>query len=241
MIKATGFNRDLALFAAYATIVHESDTAIAAHITGATATASATISATGHAFTVGQRIIREDTGTGWTEIPAAFPLYVVAASAGVSFGVALTEGGAAISTTGTAGAFHACEVFYAEPLTDDSSVPEMAQVKRRGDNGVSGLVSEDMKETASAWGFGLDEALRTLDIFNGVDVGTSLGYDTIYVRDAKDITSKVRKKSERFRGSLASAGNITYGDGDYTRPKLKLSAVKPDGSQVTWTRNATVS
>ena len=240
MITANGFSRAKALYAAFATIVHESDTAIAAAVSGGSASASATIALTGHAFTVGQRIIRQDSGTGWTEVPAGIPLFVVAAEAGVSIGVSLTEGGTAISTTGTAGKFHAAEVFYAEPLANDSATPEFAYIKRRGMAGLEGNAAQQLKSTTSEWSWPLDEALRVLDLFGGCDVGQSLGYNRIYVRDAADLTTKARKVSERFYGSITTGQSGSDGGGEFSKPQLKLSALKPDGSQVTWSTNQTV-
>lgn len=240
MILANGFNRANALYAAFATIVHESDAAIAAKVTGGTATASATIALAGHAFTVGQRVIRS-AGSGWTNIPADVPLFVVAAVASTSIGVSLAEGGVAISDTGTDAAFHACEVFYAEPLNNDSAPPEFAYIKRRGMGGLEGNAAQMLKSTTGEWSWPLDEALRVLDLFGGADVGQSLGYNKIYVRDAADIASKVRKVSERFYGSITTSSNANDGGGEFSKPSLKLTATKPDGSQVVFTKNVTVA
>ena len=241
MILANGFSRAKALYAAFATIVHESDTNIAAAIDDAAATASAVITSTDHTYVVGQRIMRQALGTGWTEIPAGIPLFVVAAVASTSFSVSLTEGGEAITATGSDGVFHACEVFYAEPLSNDSATPEFAYIKRRGMTGLEGNAGQQLKSTTSEWSWPLDEALRVLDLFGGCDVGQSLGYNRIYVRDAADIASKVRKVSERFYGSVTTGQNGSDGGGEFSKPTLKLSALKPDGSQVTWQTNQTVA
>ena len=240
MIQANGFNRALAVYAAFATIVHETDAAITAAVTGCSVSAATAISKTAHGFTVGQRIIRHDTGTGWSAIPAGIPLFVVAAATD-TFGVALTQGGAAISDTGTDGAFHVAEVFFAEPLNNDSKAPEFAQINRRGMNGLEGLAAQQIKSTTSEWSWTVDEDLRLLTLFGGYDVGQSLGYNTIYIRDAADASSKVRKKSERFYGAITPAQNSNYGGGDFSKPRLKLSATKPDGSQVSWLTNVTLT
>lgn len=71
-------------------------------------------------------------------------------------------------------------------------------------------------------------------------MGQSLGYNRIYVRDAADLTTKARKVSERFYGSITTGQAGSDGGGEFSKPQLKLSALKPDGSQVTWSTNQTV-
>lgn len=241
MYQANGFNRALALFASFATIVHESDANIAAGITGASATASSTIAASGATFVVGDRIIRSAGSGDWTGIAINVPLFVVAAVAGTSFGVSLTEGGTAISTTGTAGVFNKCEVFYAEPLNNESQAPKYAQIFRRGMTGLRGLAAQQISENIGEWSWEVDEDLRTLTLFGGCDVGQSDGFNTIYVRDASDIASKIRKQSERFRGAITSSRNSNIGGGEFSKPQLKITATKPDGSQVAWSTNTTAA
>ena len=239
MIIAKGFNRANAGYYAFDTISHESDANIAA-AKAASVTSSAVITCTDHAFTVGQTVMRASGGTGWTEIPALTPLFVVAAVAGTSISVSLTEGGAAISTTGTGGSFYAVELFYAEPLTNESATPEFAYIKRRGMTGLLGNAAQQLISTTSEWSWTCDEDGRPLVLFGGAEVGQSLGYNKIYSRDPADPVTTCRKVSERFYGSITTSKPANDGGGDFSKPVLKLTATKPDGSQVTFTRNVTV-
>lgn len=240
MIIPKGFDRSKALYVAFDTISHESDAHIAA-AKAASVTSSAVITCTDHVFTVGQTVMRANTGTGWTEIPALTPLFVVAAVAGTSISVSLTEGGTAISTTGTGGSFYAVDLFYSEPLTNESATPEFAYIKRRGMAGLSGNTAQQLKSTTSEWSWECDEALRPLDLFDGAEVGQSLGYNKIYTRDPADAATVCRKVSERFYGSITTSKAASEGGGEFSKPVLKLTALKPDGSQVTFSRNVTVA
>lgn len=238
-LPASYFERSKAAFAAYSRVLFEPDNGTS--ITGATAAgSSATISKTAHGFTNGQRVLFV-SGTGFTGIVAETVYYAVNVAAD-TFELAATPtatAGIPISVAGSAGVFRLAHVFNAEPLTDSSETPQVEQLKRRGDDGIPGIVDEEIKEFGAAWTFEVDEMLRVLDLFGGKMNGNVSGYATIFVRDTKDQASKVRLKSERFYSSIIRDGSASLGGGAYAKPTLKLTAKKADGSQVLWTANAT--
>lgn len=240
-IPASYLQRSKVVFAPYARILFEADAQITARLTGVTAAgSSATITKTAHGLSDGSSVLFV-SGTGFTGIVAGTTYYVVN-SAADTFELAESPAsttGISITAAGSDGIFQAVQVFNCEPLEDSSSAPEMEQLKRRGADGIEGIVDEEIKSYAAAWTFDLDEAMRLLEIYGGKLNGNVSGYATIYVRDTKDASGKVRMKSERFYASLIRDGSASFGGGAYTKPKLRLSAKKPDGSQVTWSANAT--
>lgn len=241
MILANGFDRSKARYVAFTTIVHEPESYIAAAKSGGAATASAVIALADHTFAVGDRVIRQDSGTGWTEVPAGVPLFVVAIVAATSISVSLTEGGTAITATGSAGVFHKCAVFHVNDLANDSQTPSFAYVKRRGMSGLKGNVAQQINETTSEWTWVTDQPDDATTLFGGADVGQSLGYSKIYQFDPADAATVARKVSERFYSSITSDKAANDGDDKFSEPSLKLTALKPDGSIPTYTKNVTVA
>ena len=238
---ASYLERSRVVFAAYARITFEADSQIAAQLTGVTAAGSAaTISKTAHGLATGDRVLYV-SGTGFTGLTAGTAYYAINKTAD-TFELAETPTatvGITISVAGSSGVFQKAHIFNCEPLTDESGAPELVMLKRRGSDGIEGTVDEEIKSYAAAWSWPLDEAMRLIDIYGGKLNGNVSGYATIAVRDTKDEAGKVRMKSERFYASLIRDGSASFGGGEYTVPKLKLSAKKADGSQVTWTANAT--
>lgn len=238
---ASYLDRTKVVFAAYARTTFETDAFIAAKLTGVTAAGSAaTITKTTHGFVTGDRVLYV-SGTGFTGLVPGTAYYAINKTAD-TFELAETPtatAGITISVAGSDGVFQKVHIFNCEPLTDESGAPELVMLKRRGSDGIEGTVDEEIKSYAAAWSWPLDEAMRLLEIYGGKLNGNVSGYATIAVRDTKDESGKVRMKSERFYASLIRDGSASFGGGEYTVPKLKLSAKKADGSQVTWTANAT--
>jgi len=242
-IPASYIERSKVVFAAYARILFETDAQIAARLTGVTAAGSAaTISKTAHGFATSDRVLFVE-GTGFTGLTAGEVYYAINKTAD-TFELAETPTattGITISVAGSAGIFEKVHVYNCEPLNDESGTPELEQLMRRGSDGIATIVEEEIKSYAASWSFDLDEAMRVLDLFGGKLNGNVSGYATIYIRDTKDESGKVRLKSERFYSSIIRDGAASFGGGAFTKPKMKITAKKQDGSQVAWTSNATVA
>lgn len=234
------YQRSRDVFSPFARILAEFD--LFASITGATAAGSAaTISKTAHGFETGQRVLFS-SGTGFTGLTAGTVYYAIKKTAD-TFELADTPtatSGINITVAGSDGVFRRVYVFHCEPLTDDSQEPQVEQVKMRGENGIPGIVDEEITEYSNVgWSFPLMDPLTVYEIFGGASNGNASGYFTIWGRDTKDEAGKVRIKTERFYGSIKRTGGMDIGGGKYTRPSLKLTPKKADGSQVSVTVNAT--
>lgn len=231
-IPSAPFNTAKSLFAGLTVIVLK----LVATITSVTA-ATTVVTKTAHGYLTGQAL-RFVSGTGFTGLVANTIYYVTKIDAD-TFSVSATPTGTAISVgTSSAGVFQPVEVF--ESIKIDSKLEqETKDILRPDARGVQRKARTVTVKEQESFDYVVDEAKRLLGVFSGSLAGRVTGYATIYTPDPDDVSGKCALVSETdFACTVTRTGDMTFGDGDFTKPSIHIESNKVGA--VTWTADASV-
>lgn len=117
---------------------------------------------------------------------------------------------------------------------------EYKMIERPDAKGVLRVVRKVCVKGAEEFIYEADEAKRLVtDLFAGSLSGLIEGATVqIWNPDPSDATGKVSLSSEAFSADIVREGDWTAGDGDFTKPQIKISSRK--AGDVTWTVDANV-
>ena len=197
-------------------------------LTGVTAAAAAdTVTKNGHGLVLNQGVVFV-SGTGFTGLDAGTTYYVIEPATN-TFKLAATVGGAAVDITvdGTSGVFQPVLVFESRKLAHKDN-REFKTIDRPDTNGVLRVARKAVIKGAEQFVYESDEAKRLVtEIFNGALSGLREGKATIWEPDPSDATGTVALKSDTdFACDITREGDITFGDGDFTRAQIVISSRK---------------